>query len=260
MNPLLAVTGTIYFWFFVAAVFFAAALNSAVSALYERIKKISTWSRHMPAFYLFISAAIAVLPLSVFFVDWKTVSFSESMVAFVFVSVFVFFVVFRWFLYTGLVLLFVLAGTVFLFNGVLAGWQHTAANTPVLNLRLLAKSETDCTYELTIPGKSDFFYHSPPGKGIIQLYLLQAPAWLFFVPGRHFVFIEKTGMKTGTDAKNSGSSRITIPGFRILEKLSGQYGPFSIKVMRFRIPEVQLLWLYTVRLNKNGEVKLAPVL
>ncbi len=233
MNPLAAVTGTIYFWFFLGAVFLAAALNSIVSALLEHLKKVSSWSRHLPAFYFFLSLSIAFVSLSVFFVDWKKVHISQTLFLFVLVAIVLFVFIFRFFLFFGVGFILFFAGSVFFLNTLLAGWQNMNTHAQILALRLLNKNTTEYVYEISVPGKTDTFYKSEGGRGQITLYLVHPAPWLFFVPGKNYVFVDG----------NTGSWK-----FRMLRKISGVYGPFSMKKIVYSLPEIQLLWRYRLKL------------
>ncbi len=236
MNPLSAVTGTIYFWFFLGAVFLAAAFNSIFSSFLEHLKKVSSWSRHLPAFYFFLSMSIALVSLSVFFVDWKKVIFSPSLVLFVLVTILLFIFIIRFFLFWGAGILLLLAGGVFFLNMILGEWQNMDTHKQILTLRLLTRNKTDYTYEFTIPGKTDYFYNSESGRGRIIIYLIRTVPWLFFVPGKNYVLID--GYTTSWK-------------FRMIQRISGRYGPFFMKKIVFPLPAIQLLWPYRLKLEND---------
>ncbi len=243
MNYISVVTANSYFWFFLGSVFLAASVNSMVSALDERFKGVSRWSRHMPAFYFFLSLVVGVMACSVFFINWNMLHFSRTLALFVFVSVFVFFIIFRFFLFFGASLLFFLTGTVFFLNILLGGWQRSDLHEQLLTVRLLSGNKHTYTYEINIPGEGDSFYHSQGERGKIIVYRLRVAPWMFFIPGRDFFLVGGIG----GGRKISSSLR-----FKLLRWTARNSNVFSLERSVFTFPELQLLWLYALEWKSDS--------
>ena len=257
MNTFSAVTGTIYFWFFIGAGFFAAALVKIITAAFEYNRKGTGWSRHLPAFYFYLALFFAVITLSVVFVDWKLILSPCSLVLFFLVSVLLFFIIFKFFLFWGIGLSLLLAGFVLFVTINLSQWQ-VITDAPIIAVRLLSKTQTTYTYEISIPGENDYIYstegsRAEGSRGALAFYYFHTPPWFFFIPGRDFILVDTSAVDTVRWIHYRDS-------LKILGWFSGVFKPFTLNRIIFSLPEVRLLWLYNVKFTNNKIVIVpAPV-
>lgn len=196
----------------------------------------------MPAFYIFLAMAIAVVTLSVIFIDWKSIVWSKTIIWFSFLSTVLWLIILRFFFYWGAGVF--IAGSVFiiLVNSFLSGWQSVDENARFLKLRLLTHTSDEYIYELTDPENNVFFISSSGSRANVIFYLLKFDQWIFFVQGRNFFSLNS---RNGTDDLTD------TPGFKILMWVSSKINAVSLERIIFPVPELQILKQYELKLRND---------
>lgn len=226
-------TGNIYSWIFVSALMMAAAINSVI-----------TGRAFLPPFYFFISLSIAVITVSVFFVDWKNLYLSSAYLVFFLFFLLFFILIFRISFFFKLTAFFFLVCIIFFSNNLVTGWQKIGTQKQILTIRLLSERENHYTYDISNSQtkKGDWFYTSVKTPGKLVIYHLHIPDWFFFIPTRDMVL---TGM---------GSAESTITDTnrnRIIKWAASVIPSFTLKKIVVNLHKMHLLWQYNLE-YKNG--------
>ncbi len=231
--------GNIYLWLFVSALFAGAAFNSLVSSVYELLKKDGLWSRHMPAFYIFLSLAAGILAVSVFFVDWASVVWASEVFFFFFGFTALWLLIFRFLFPWGMAAVVVMVGVVLFLNFTVSKWQNVDIHPDIAVVRLLSVSDELCEYEITAYGEKTVFRTFPEGKGSVGFYSLVLSPVLFFVPGKNFVFL-------------LSEDRAAPLFFGVLEFVADKTECAELETVNYRLPFMLLLREYVLSFNGNS--------
>lgn len=236
MHVVQFLTGNIYFWVFLSALMMAAAINSVI-----------TGRSFLPPFYFYFSFSIAVMTVSVFFVDWKNLHWSSACLVFFLFILLLFVLIFRMSFFFKLITFFFLLSIIFFSNNLVTGWQKIDTHRRILTIRLLSERENQYTYDISNSQtqKGDLFYTSANTPGKLVIYQLHIPDWFFFIPAKDLVLIEMAG-------KESAESMIMQTNRnRIIKWAASVIPSVTIKNIVLKLHEMHLLWQYNL-IYKNG--------
>ncbi len=231
MPPVQFLTGNIYFWFFVSALMMAAAINSIITGRAFR-----------PSFYFFLSLSIAVITVSIFFVDWKNLYWSSAYLVFFLFFLLLFVMIFRISFFFKMAAFLFMVCIIFFSNNLVTGWQKIGTHRQILTIRLLSERENQYTYDISNSQKGDWFYTSDKTPGKLVIHQLHVPDWFFFIPTRNLVL---AGMES------AGSLIMDTDRNRIIKWISSVIPSVTVKNIVLKLHEMHLLWQYNLE-YKNG--------
>ena len=221
-----SITGNIYLWFFVSALFFGISI------------KLLT-GRHLPGFYVALAFGIGALTLSVFFVDWQTVSWNYRMAVFYLVFSLFWFLTVRFPLFAGLPLVILFFGGAVLINYLVTDWCNISNRGDVAYIRELSESIREFSIEVTDCKGDILFFKRKSDNRTLKFKILEVPDSLFFVPGRIYLYPLDKGIPDRYNVLRFFSERIPLAELRDLD---------------FTLPGMLLLKEYALALDNDRRV------
>ena len=171
----------LYFWIFPAAVFTAAAFSNFSFMILRKKSEKNFGSISVVWIFLNLSIAFIFFIGSVFFVNWKDLTWDWSYISFFLVFLIAFYFGFIFKLIVGIPLLFSLTVIIMFFTMYFSDWNPVPTNGEVAQYRILSTSDRLIKAELYGIKKEPLFVEGSGNSINLKFSTLKTNSVLFFI-------------------------------------------------------------------------------